>query len=80
MDSATLQKQHLNGKNSEGEGRRRSSTPTPTQLLDATDGQPLVSAALVSAARSLIVERPGTCLIAGVVVGGILGWLTSKLR
>ncbi len=28
--------------------------------------------------RRLVIQRPGTAILAGLVVGGILGWLISR--
>lgn len=35
---------------------------------------------VVNQVRSVIVARPGACLVAGLVMGGIAGWLASRLK
>jgi hypothetical protein len=47
------------------------------------DTQPAYSLAAESYFELLgdvISRRPGTSLVAGFIVGGLVGWLTSKLR
>lgn len=75
MNAETQQKTHSNGRRVVNSETRRPPNRPTSQMFDATNEQPLLSAA-----KNLIVEWPGTCLIAGIVVGGVLGWLTSKLK
>ena len=35
---------------------------------------------LADRARDVVIERPGTCLAVGFLVGGVAAWLMSKRR
>lgn len=53
----------------EAETQHTTEFETSTVLEEATDK-----------ARQLIIARPGTCALAGLIAGGLAGWLTSKLK
>lgn len=49
---------------------------------DPRDDDPLIkpieNSATLKIVRRLVIQRPGTAILAGLVVGGILGWLISR--
>ncbi len=75
MSTATAHKNHTNGKHAREDQVKYSVAERTDRALTESD-----ESDILRAAKNLIVERPGTCLLLGVVVGGVLGWLTSKLR
>lgn len=75
MNAKTPQQTHSNGRRFVNDETRRPPNRPESEKADAANELPLLNAA-----KDLIVERLGTCLIAGIVVGGVLGWLTSKLK
>jgi lipid-binding SYLF domain-containing protein len=60
--------------------QREKSPMSPTQneaQAGASQGQS-TAASLLDKASRIVIERPGTCLAAGFVLGGALAWLMSK--
>ena len=51
-----------------------------TDGLDANADSTSTAQQLLSNVTDFVVQRPGTCLLVGLIAGGVAGWLTSKLK
>ena len=65
----------------------QSNSPTRSQRFETTiradnRTEPFenVFGPMLSSAKRLIVEKPGTCIAASFLIGGALAWLISKTR